>query len=72
MVPRYASLPFSEAIQFFREKTDLPTRAWTDIWQEQHDHAFVVAGAMKRELLTDLRGAVDSAISGGTTLQKRL
>ena len=46
----------------------MPTRAWTDIWEAQHDSAFVVAGAMRDELLDDLRGAVTSAIEDGTTL----
>ncbi|MBI5640520.1 MAG: hypothetical protein HZA17_08855 [Nitrospirae bacterium] len=33
-----------------------------------HSRAFVVAGAMKPELLSDLRAAVDKAISEGTTI----
>ena len=61
---------FNEQITFFRNKLSLPTRTWTDIWQSQHDVAFVVAGAARDGLLTDLRGAVDSAISEGTTLEK--
>lgn len=64
------SLPFREQIAFFRGKQNLGTRAWTDIWQQQHDHAFVVAGAMKAELLNDLRGAVDKVIADGVTLQQ--
>lgn len=68
--PRYGSLPFDEQIRLFRRKLSLPTRAWTDIWQAEHDHAFVVAGAYKAELLADLRAAVDKAISQGTTLRE--
>lgn len=68
MVAEYGSLPFNEQIQFFRNKVNLPTQAWTDIWEGMHSRAFVVAGAMKDDLLTDLRGAVDRAISGGGTL----
>jgi hypothetical protein len=64
----YGNLPFREQIQFFRDKVNLPTAAWTDIWEGMHSRAFVVAGAMKDELLTDLRGAVDKAIGAGTTL----
>lgn len=70
MPEEYGSLPFDEQIQFFRDKVDLPTRSWTDLWQSQHDHGFVVAGAMKRDLVADLRGAVDKAIADGTTLQQ--
>ncbi len=65
---QYLSLPFSDAIGFFRQKVALPTKAWDDLWQGMHSRAFVVAGATKTELLTDLRGAVDKAISKGTTL----
>ena len=61
-------LPFEEAIAFFRQKLNLPTATWTDIWQLMHTQAFVVAGAVKAELLDDLRRAVDQAIAEGTTL----
>ena len=62
-------LSFLEQIAFFRNKLNLPTEAWDDIWQAAHDQAFVVAGAMKADLLQDLREAVDRAISTGTTLE---
>jgi len=67
---RFGSLPFREQIAYFRGKQNIGTRAWTDISQEQHDHAFVVAGAMKKELLHDLRGAVDQVIEDGMTLEQ--
>lgn len=63
-------LPFAEQQEFFRKKLNLPTERWDDIWQEAHDQAFVVAGAMKADLLNDLRQAVDKAISQGTTLEE--
>lgn len=62
------SLTFDEAIKFFRQKVNLPTRTWKDIWQRMHARAFVVAGVMKAELLTDFRQAIDKAIADGTTL----
>ena len=64
----HGRLPFAEQIAFFREKLNLATAAWTDIWQAQHDRAFVVAGAAHADLVEDLRGAVDRAIAEGTTL----
>lgn len=70
MAVRYGSLPFEEQIRFFRQKTNLGTRAWTDIFNAQHDHSFVVAGATKRALLADLRNAVDSVIADGITLDQ--
>ena len=65
---QHTQLPFEEQIDFFRGKLNLPTEAWTDIWESQHDVSFVVAGAARDDLLTDLRDAVDQAIADGTTL----
>ena len=57
--------PFAEQLAFFREKLNVPTERWDDIRQEAHDRAFMVAGAMKADLLDDLRRAVDKAIAEG-------
>lgn len=69
-VERYGSLPFDEAVAFFRAKVNVPTARWADLWQEQHDTGFMVAGAAKAELLADLRAAVDKSIATGTTLEE--
>jgi hypothetical protein len=66
---QYGSLPFKEAIAFFRAKLNLPSERWADVWRDQHDAAFMVAGAMKSDLLADLRQAVDSAIAEGRSLK---
>ncbi len=66
---QYGSLPFKEAIAFFRAKTNLPSERWADIWREQHNVGFMVAGAMKTDLLADLRQAVDAAIAEGRSLK---
>ncbi|MGT4071588.1 UNVERIFIED_CONTAM: F protein, partial [Aeromonas hydrophila] len=65
MPVRYGSLPFEEAIAFFRQKLDMPSERWADVWRDAHNRAFIVAGATKTDLLADLRGAVDKAISEG-------
>lgn len=57
---------FLEQIDFFREKLNLPTDRWDNIWQDAHDRAFIVAGAQKADLLNDLRAAVDKANQGGS------
>jgi uncharacterized protein with gpF-like domain len=62
------SLPFDEAIEYFRGKVNLPTERWTDLWEGMHARAFVVAGATKDELLADFRTAVDRAIADGITI----
>ncbi len=62
------SLPFDEAVAFFREKARLPTARWTDIWQAQHGRAFVVAGAMRDDALSDLQTAIQKALEDGESL----
>ncbi|PKG73169.1 F protein [Shewanella sp. GutCb] len=65
---RYGSLPFNEQIRFFRNKLNVPTEGWTDLWQHSHNSGFSVAGAMKDDLLNDFRQAVDAAIADGKSL----
>lgn len=64
--------PFSEQVAFFRGKLGrlVPTQTWRDLWQAEHDKAFMVAGAAKADLLADLAAAVDKAISQGGTIQQ--
>lgn len=62
--------PFAEQVAAFRLRLGnlVPTARWDDLWQEQHDRAFMVAGATKADLLADLAEAVDKAIADGTGL----
>ncbi|MRE02420.1 F protein [Vibrio parahaemolyticus] len=64
----YGSLPFEEQIAYFRNKVNVPTERWADMWKQAHDRSFIVAGAMKDDLLADFRSAVDKAISEGKSL----
>lgn len=59
-------LQFSEAIDFFKQKIRLPSSGWTDIWQEQHSHGFVVAGAAHDALVEDFYNAIRQAKESGT------
>jgi hypothetical protein len=68
MPVKYGSLPFEEQTAFFRAKLNVPTERFTDVWGDQHDTSFMVAGAMKADLLHDLREAVDAVIADGITL----
>lgn len=52
---------FDQAIEFYRNKIKLPTSGWTDIRQEQHSHAFVVAGASSDALVEDFYNAIQKA-----------
>ena len=59
-----------EAIDFLRRKLDVPTGRWTDVWQEAHDMAFMVAGAQSDALVADFHEAVLKAIEEGQTLKQ--
>ncbi len=60
-----AYLPFREAADFFAKKIKLPSSGWTDIWQEQHSQAFVVAGATTDALVEDFYNALAKAKESG-------
>lgn len=62
--------PFSEQLGFFRQKLNLPSERWDDIQKAAHDRAFIVAGAMKADLVGDLRESIDKAIELGTGLEE--
>lgn len=56
-----SGVDFKQAIEFYRNKIKLPTSGWTDVWQEQHSHAFVVAGAAQDALVEDFYNAIQKA-----------
>jgi len=58
-----------EAIAFFRSKGFRIGFNWQDVFREEHARWFTVAKAMSRDLLEDIRAAVDAAIADGTTLE---
>lgn len=65
-----AQLPFEEQIAFFRQKVPVPTARWDDLRHNEHDAGFMVAGAMKAELLADLQAAVARTAAGAGTLEE--
>jgi len=64
------NLPFEEAIDFFREKVNVPTERWLDVQGAAHSHAFSVAGAASDALVADFRAEIDKALAEGTTLDE--
>lgn len=46
----------------------IPIERWTDLQKNVHDRAFVVAGAMKADLLNDFAEAVSKSIEQGQSL----
>ena len=67
---RIPALTPDEAIRFFEQKSDLPSFAWQDVFQEDHARAFTVAKAMNRDVLTAIREALDQAIKEGLTVEQ--
>lgn len=61
--------PFALQVEFLKAKLQLPTQRWDDIWQSAHDRAFVVAGAAKADLLSDLHQAVIRAVEEGRGIE---
>ena len=68
MAVRYGSLPFDDAIRFFRQKLNTPSTSWDDVWQNANNRAFMVAGVTKADMLNDFYTSVDKAISEGKSL----
>lgn len=74
MVDRVAATfhkPFKEQTLAFRLRmlNLVGTNRWDDLVGAQHDRAFMVAGATKADLLTDLASIVDKSITEGTTFE---
>lgn len=66
----YGSLPFAEQIAFFLQKHSQLTAVWTDVYAAEHNHAFMVAGAAKADLLADVRAAIEKGLAEGSTIQQ--
>lgn len=64
--------PFDFQVAAFRLRLGnlIPTNAWDDIAGVEHDRGFMVAGAMRADILADIGAAIDKAITQGTTLEE--
>ncbi|MCL2830714.1 MAG: phage head morphogenesis protein [Betaproteobacteria bacterium] len=62
--------PFAEQLEFFKAKLKLPSERWDDIERAAHDKAFIVAGAGKADLVSDIHAALERAISEGHGIGK--
>lgn len=67
---RLFALSEPQIVSFFRKKKLQPTQKWTDVLQEAHNRAFVVAGVTQADVLQDIYNAVDKAIGEGTTFEQ--
>jgi uncharacterized protein with gpF-like domain len=68
MAGKFTNLPFTEAIKFFKGKLRIPTMHWDDLWKGMHSRGFMVAGAMKDDLLSDFQESLTKAMTEGMTL----
>jgi len=64
---KFPAKPSVEALAYFRAKKLRPGFDWRDVWREEHATNFTVAKAMQHDILTDIRGALDDALSEGHT-----
>ncbi len=60
--------PFDEQVSFFRQKVGLPSERWDSIKGAAHDRGFIVAGAMKADLVADLQATIDKCIAEGKSI----
>ncbi|MFJ4141428.1 phage minor head protein [Pseudomonas sp. NPDC089734] len=56
------------AVEYMKSKGYAITWAWQDMLDEAHDQAFTVAKAMRLDLLSDIRAALETALQDGQTL----
>lgn len=62
---RLFALPLNKILSFFQKKEIRPSGTWTDVWQEEHNKAFVVANVAQADYLQELYAAVEKAIREG-------
>ncbi|BCU88716.1 virion morphogenesis protein [Yersinia pseudotuberculosis] len=60
---------FQQQSDFFARKLALPSERWDDLKGAEHDHGFIVAGAMKADLVNDLKATIQQAIDQGKSIQ---
>lgn len=65
---RAIDLPFDEAIDFLRKKTNVTSEGWTDVLGAANATSFTVAGAGTQALVGDFRKEVAKALTAGTSL----
>ena len=61
----FAAKPPAEASAYFRQKGDRPAFRWTEVWGEEHAHAFTVAKAVQADVLKAIRSSLQKAIDQG-------
>jgi hypothetical protein len=66
-MPKTKAIVPREALEYFRLKGLKPGFDYRDVWQKEHAASFTVAKAMKLDVLTAIRDAVDDSLANGKT-----
>ena len=55
-------LPPEEAVKYFESKGYKISFDWRQVWQEEHDRVFTVAGVARDDVLFDIRKSLTAAL----------
>lgn len=58
------------AIKYFKNKGNAYSWDWYEIWQDAHKKAFTVAKAMNKQVLQDIRTAIEKSLEEGLTFEQ--
>lgn len=61
----FSSAPPPEVSAYLRQKNDRPAFRYTEVWGEEHAHAFTVAKAVQLDVLGAIRTSLQTAIDEG-------
>lgn len=59
-----------EALKYWESKGLSPSFTYKDVWGEEHARAFAVAGAMRLDLIHDLKTSLAKALEDGQTFRE--
>lgn len=65
MISAQFKKPFAEQLDFFLRKLNIAVADWRDLPGRYNDAVFYVSGALRADLITDLREAVEEALLNG-------
>ncbi len=63
-------LPPEEAVRYFESKGYRISFDWRQVWQEEHDKVFTVAGVARDDVLFDIRRSLTQALKEGWSGQR--
>ena len=63
-------LPPEEAVKYFESKGYKISFDWRQVWQEEHDRVFTVAGVARDDVLFDIRKSLTTALQEGWSGQR--